>query len=134
MELQAGGSMGSSNQLAVFGAIVLCFSLILYGCGKSEESIESDTVPEITDKGNFIFVGDNLVLNKEYIIRIQIYDYTWRPTQHDQYGWHVEAVMMGNVYGEFLGGSASASKVKIFKGTRSECQPIFDQVITLLPE
>lgn len=128
--------MGSPYQLKLGIFILLSLALILSACENSvnESKIKSDPVPKITDRGNFIFVGDSLVLNKEYLIRIRIEDYTWRPTQHRQYGWRVEAIMMGNVYGEFLGGSASASKVKIFQGTRSECQPIYDKVVALLPE
>ena len=111
----------------IFSLISLALLLILVGCSNSNDKIKSDPYPIMYQSNDYLVINDQ-IFNKEYIIHIGIYNHT--RTVHRSY--RVLMQVMGSTREGFLGGAPSASSKQVFRGTRSDCVIIVNQIKELL--
>lgn len=115
--------------------LTLISIIIITGCSndKQKKAVESWAIPVVESFGNYLVVGDE-ILNKDYIVRIG------KPIDRAIYsgrklnGYGLDVVLRTNTSSGFFGGSATATRIRLFFGTYEECITIRNQIIELLKE
>lgn len=105
--------------------------IIITSCSKKEEPPKSWAMPSISSSNNYLFVGDEM-FNKAYIVRIA------EPIDRAIYsgrslnGYGLDIILNYNTSSGFLGGSPTATRLRLFFGTYEECLSVKEQITKLL--
>lgn len=121
--------------IKILSLVSIFLFLIFLGCESRHQAANFDTVSKtkIESFGNYLVI-DNEILNKDYIVRIgePINRAIYSGRKLEGYG--LDIVLKSSTASGFLGGSPTASRIRIFYGTKEDCLIIQKEILKLLKE